>query len=258
MEYKYPIETHSSMGYHNIDDFNFDEWRDESKVAKDFNIKKLDWLNQSGVLLCTYDKLKKLLGNPIKLKSNAVLPQTKKDINKYYGLYSSNIPNHDGNYLGVIDGNLFLSDVVWLVALTDTRYKGRRIKDWLVIRNFGNGNNTNRYLNYSTNKKFITLNTISRPFEEKVEWLKRYSRYEVDSRTYQTSESASCFWLDDIIKELDTHGTFNPVKVSDNHRWLVSKYKDNSHYNPKAPKELALRNVVEATDILNKYIKEMN
>ena len=258
MKYKYPIETHNSMGYHNIDDFNYDGWRDESKVAKDFNIKKLDWLNQSGVLLCTYDKLKKLLGNPIKLKSNAVFPKTKKDMNRYYGLYSANIPSHNGNYLGVIDGNLFLSDVIWLVALTDIRHKGRRIKDWLVIRNFGNGNNTSRFLNYSTNKESVILSTISRPFKEKVEWLKRYSRYEVDSRTYQTSESASCFWLDDIIKELDTHGTFNPVKVSDNHRWLVSKYKDNSHYNPKALKELALRNVVGATDILNNYIKEMN
>ena len=255
MQYKYPIETHNSMGYHNINDFNFDGWLEDTKVAKDFGKKQFTNLNQSSAIICSYKELKKLLGKPIKLHSEIMFPKTKKVLEKYGSLLSSFRSHNivDSNYLGTIDGRLFLSDVMWLVALTDKKHKGRKFKDWFVIRNFGNGKNTSRFLNYhSMISSIILLHYYRGSFEDKIAWLDRnYSKYSVDSKTYGNAESISHIWLDRIIKELDAFGTFDPVNVSDNEHWLISKYK--SHLSSSSARE-----VHEPSQLLEYYIKEMN
>ena len=250
MEYKYPIETHNSMGYHNIDDFNYDGWLEDSKVAKDFGKEEFTRLNQSSAIICSYEELKKVLGKPIKLYSKVMFPKTKKVLDKY-GCLSSAFTSceHDSNYLGSIDGNLFLSDVIWLVAFTDKKYLGRRYKDWCVVRNFGNGNNTSRFLNYYSNLDCINLRRIRGSFEDKIAWLDRnFSKYSVDSKTYGSGESVSHIWLDEIIKELDASSTFNPVNISDNQHWLISKL-----YN----RHICKRETYDTSKLLEYYIKEM-
>ena len=53
------------------------------------------------------------------------------------------------------------------------------------------------------------------------------------------------------LKELDAFGTFDPVNVSDNEHWLISKYK--SHLSSSSARE-----VHETSQLLEYYIKEMN
>ncbi len=253
MKYKYPFETHTSMGYKDLDDFYLsgnEYCLSREKILTDF--EDLPRQSTSGVLKCSYDDLKNLLDNPIKIKASAVCPKTPIDKARYYGMYSHHHANpYRVNFLGTLDISFNLSDVLWLVKLTDKKYKGRVIKDWLVIRNIGNGKNTDRFLNHNYKlqgeSEYASTSFINKSFKEKVDWFKRYSRYEVDSRTYSTGESASSIWLDAVYKKLDTHGVFNPVKVSENKHWLVSKYKWHDD---------KLRSINEATELLNYYLEE--
>ena len=78
MEYKYPIETHNSVGFKNTSDFNNEAFNDYLHQDRQNN--------RSGYLTCSYDELKNLLGNPIKLSANFMYPETvKKKCKNYFG-----------------------------------------------------------------------------------------------------------------------------------------------------------------------------
>ena len=73
MEYKYPIETHNSVGFKNTSDFN-------NEAFNDYLHHDMQSGNRSGYLTCSYDELKNLLGNPIKLSASLMYPETVKEI----------------------------------------------------------------------------------------------------------------------------------------------------------------------------------
>lgn len=235
MEYKYPIETHNSVGFKDISDFTMNKSSPYFSVINDFN--KSEYLN------CTYDELKNLLGNPVKLKSSFMYPNSTKKAKKNRYIHQN---------LFIVKEMMFcLSDVVWFVNLTDYKYKGRKIPDWFVIRNFGNGMNMERFLKKDSERYWYVDRSIPTSFENKLELLKdRYSRYSCDSRTYDNGYGASSIWLDDIIKNLDAFGVsaYSPVLPKDNTHWLISKWVWHS--------DQTYRDMNDTKQILNYYLEE--
>ncbi len=230
MQYKYPIETHNSVGFKNTSDFNNEAFNDYLHHDRANN--------RSGYLTCSYDELKKLLGNPIKLSASFMYPDTLKKMRK--------LSWQDDNYFHyqTRGKDYFLSDVIWFVNLTDYKYKGRKNADWFTIRNFGNGMNMGRFL-----KKNKT--TTFKGFEDKVAYLKNYySRYASDSKTYDNGFNSASIWLDKIIKDLDAFGLcrYSPIKPKDNINWLISKYVYHG--------DQTYREMSDTQQILNYYLEE--
>ena len=238
MEYKYPIETHNSVGFKNTSDFNHE--------AFETYLSTNAYSNRSGYLTCSYDELKNILGNPIKLSASFMYPDTLKKMRKFSWF--------DDNYFYCCRGknkDYFLSDVVWFVNLTDYRYKGRKNADWFTIRNFGNGMNMERFLKKNHARYSQISVRITDSFEDKIKYLKRnYSRYASDSRTYDCGFGSASIWLDEIIKNLDAFGLcrYSPVKPKDNINWLISKHVYHGDH--------TYREMSDTQQILNYYLEE--
>jgi hypothetical protein len=238
MEYKYPIETHNSVGFKNTSDFNNEAFNDYLHHDRQSN--------RSGYLTCSYDELKNLLGNPIKLSASFMYPETAKEIYK--------LQWQDDNYFHyqTRGKDYFLSDVIWFVNLTDYKYKGRKNADWFTIRNFGNGMNMERFLKKNHKRYSHILRIMTDTFEDKVAYLKKYySRYSSDSKTYDNGFNSASIWLDKIIKDLELPDglcRYNPIKPKDNINWLISKYV---YHGDKTYREMN-----DTQQILNYYLEE--
>jgi len=237
MEYKYPIETHNSVGFKNTSDFNNEAFNDYLHHDRQSN--------RSGYLTCSYDELKNLLGNPIKLSASFMYPETAKEIYKLQWKDSNRF------HYQTRGKDYFLSDVIWFVNLTDYKYKGRKNADWFTIRNFGNGMNMERFLKKNHKRYSHMLRIMTDTFEDKLEYLKRYySRYSSDSKTYDNGFNSASIWLDKIIKDLDAFGLcrYSPVKTKDNINWLISKYVYHGDH--------TYREMSDTQQILNYYLEE--
>ena len=236
MEYKYPIETHNSVGFKNTSDFNNEAFNDYLHHDRQNN--------RSGYLTCSYDELKNLLGNPIKLSANFMYPETVKKMQELFW--------KDTNYFHYQSRgkDYFLSDVIWFVNLTDYKYKGRKNADWFTIRNFGNGMNMERFLKKNHARYSHIHRKMTDAFEDKVAYLKDYySRYASDSKTYDNGFNSASIWLDKIIKDLDNGiPNYNPVKTKDNINWLISKYVYHG--------DQTYREMSDTQQILNYYLEE--
>ena len=238
MEYKYPIETHNSVGFKNTSDFN-------NEAFNDYLHHDIQSGNRSGYLTCSYDELKNLLGNPIKLSASFMYPETAKQIYKFSWEDSNRF------HYQTRGNDYFLSDVIWFVNLTDYKYKGRKNADWFTIRNFGNGMNMERFLKKNHKRYSHMLRIMTDTFEDKLEYLKRYySRYSSDSKTYDNGFNSASIWLDKIIKDLDAFGLcrYSPIKPKDNINWLISKYV---YYGDETYREMN-----DTQQILNYYLEE--
>ena len=238
MEYKYPIETHNSVGFKNTSDFN-------NEAFNDYLHHDIQSGNRSGYLTCSYDELKNLLGNPIKLSASFMYPETAKEIYKLQWKDSNRF------HYQTRGKDYFLSDVIWFVNLTDYKYKGRKNADWFTIRNFGNGMNMERFLKKNHKRYSHMLRIMTDTFEDKLEYLKRYySRYSSDSKTYDNGFNSASIWLDKIIKDLDAFGScrYNPIKPKDNINWLISKYVYHGDH--------TYREMSDTQQILNYYLEE--
>ena len=237
MQYKYPIETHNSVGFKNTSDFNNEAFNDYLHHDRQSN--------RSGYLTCSYDELKNLLGNPIKLSASLMYPETAKEIYKLQWKDSNRF------HYQTRGKDYFLSDVIWFVNLTDYKYKGRKNADWFTIRNFGNGMNMERFLKKNHKRYSHMLRIMTDTFEDKLEYLKRYySRYSSDSKTYDNGFNSASIWLDKIIKDLDAFGLcrYSPVKTKDNINWLISKYVYHGDH--------TYREMSDTQQILNYYLEE--
>ena len=237
MEYKYPIETHNSVGFKNTSDFNNEAFNDYLHHDRQSN--------RSGYLTCSYDELKNLLGNPIKLSASFMYPETAKEIYKLQWKDSNRF------HYQTRGKDYFLSDVIWFVNLTDYKYKGRKNADWFTIRNFGNGMNMERFLKKNHKRYSHMLRIMTDTFEDKLEYLKRYySRYSSDSKTYDNGFNSASIWLDKIIKDLDAFGLcrYSPIKPKDNINWLISKYVYHG--------DETYREMNDTQQILNYYLEE--
>ena len=238
MEYKYPIETHNSVGFKNTSDFNNEAFNDYLHHDRQSN--------RSGYLTCSYDELKNLLGNPIKLSASFMYPETAKEIYKLQWKDSNRF------HYQTRGKDYFLSDVIWFVNLTDYKYKGRKNADWFTIRNFGNGMNMERFLKKNHKRYSHMLRIMTDTFEDKLEYLKRYySRYSSDSKTYDNGFNSASIWLDKIIKDLELPDglcRYSPVKPKDNINWLISKYVYHG--------DETYREMNDTQQILNYYLEE--
>jgi|TARA_A100001391_G_scaffold124536_1_gene84890 hypothetical protein len=238
MEYKYPIETHNSVGFKNTSDFNNEAFNDYLHHDRQSN--------RSGYLTCSYDELKNLLGNPIKLSASFMYPETAKEIYKLQWKDSNRF------HYQTRGKDYFLSDVIWFVNLTDYKYKGRKNADWFTIRNFGNGMNMERFLKKNHKRYSHMLRIMTDTFEDKLEYLKRYySRYSSDSKTYDNGFNSASIWLDKIIKDLELPDglcRYSPIKPKDNINWLISKYVYHG--------DETYREMNDTQQILNYYLEE--
>ena len=238
MEYKYPIETHNSVGFKNTSDFNNEAFNDYLHHDRQSN--------RSGYLTCSYDELKNLLGNPIKLSASFMYPETAKQIYKFSWEDSNRF------HYQTRGNDYFLSDVIWFVNLTDYKYKGRKNADWFTIRNFGNGMNMERFLKKNHKRYSHMLRIMTDTFEDKLEYLKRYySRYSSDSKTYDNGFNSASIWLDKIIKDLELPDglcRYSPIKPKDNINWLISKYVYHG--------DETYREMNDTQQILNYYLEE--
>ena len=239
MQYKYPIETHNSVGFKNTSDFN-------NEAFNDYLHHDMQSGNRSGYLTCSYDELKNLLGNPIKLSASLMYPETAKEIYKLQWEDSNRF------HYQTRGNDYFLSDVIWFVNLTDYKYKGRKNADWFTIRNFGNGMNMERFLKKNHKRYSHILDIMTDTFEDKVAYLKKYySRYASDSKTYDNGFNSASIWLDKIIKDLELPDglcRYSPIKPKDNINWLISKYVYHG--------DQTYREMSDTQQILNYYLEE--
>ena len=174
-------------------------------------------------MFAEYDELLKILGKPLKISRS----KTKADSNSASTRFNE-LFNNGASPLNALRYPA-LSDVVWIGHFNDRKHKGRLVKDFFMVRDFGQGKNAHAYYHgYGDNE------------------LAKDNQNELNSYVVGSTDHlkrASDFCTNDEGKFIEPEN----LKLSEIKRWNVSTYRHTDKY----------RKPYEIVDILQMYIDDL-